>query len=137
MCWVLTAIAFARAGRRIGATAVNLIRILLALAVLVCVHRLLLGQWVPPVDGRALVLLGASGVIGLVLGDQCIIVALIHLGPRVTLLIATLVPPITALMGWRILDERLGWMHLGGMALTLAGIAWVVMERPTPGQAEL
>ena len=33
-------------------------------------------------------------------------------------------------MAWFWLDEALGAVAIGGMAITLAGIAWVVMERP-------
>ena len=50
LCWVFTSLAFAAAGRRVGPTAVNLIRILLAVVVLAAVHRLAFGTWAPRVD---------------------------------------------------------------------------------------
>ena len=90
MCWVFTSLAFAAAGRRIGPTAVNFIRIFLALAVLACVQRLLFGQWTPPISTRSLMLLGASGLIGLTIGDQFLFTALVYIGPRLTTLLMTL-----------------------------------------------
>lgn len=32
-------------------------------------------------------------------------------------------PPTTALMGWAVFDETLGWVALGGMAVAVAGVA--------------
>ncbi len=32
-------------------------------------------------------------------------------------------PPTTALIGWAVLDETLGWVALGGMAVAVAGVA--------------
>ena len=130
MCWVFTSMAFAAAGRRIGPTAVNLIRIFLAVLVLLCIHRALFAQWIPVVESRAIILLGVSGIIGLVIGDQCFLIALVDVGPRLTLLLATLAPPTTVILAWPMLDERLGWMQILGILVTLAGIAWVVLERP-------
>jgi drug/metabolite transporter (DMT)-like permease len=40
-----------------------------------------------------------------------------------------LVPPVTALMGRALFDERLSWVALGGMALAVIGVALVNSER--------
>jgi drug/metabolite transporter (DMT)-like permease len=37
-----------------------------------------------------------------------------------------LVPPVTALMAYALFDERLGWLALAGMGLTVVGVALVV-----------
>ncbi|UCD74575.1 MAG: DMT family transporter [Phycisphaerales bacterium] len=130
LCWVFTSMAFAAAGRRIGPTAVNLIRIFLAVLVLLCIHRAVFSDWMPQVEARGLILLGVSGLIGLVIGDQCFLIALVDVGPRLTLLLATLAPPMAAILAWPMLDERLGGVQIAGIMVTLAGIAWVVLERP-------
>jgi drug/metabolite transporter (DMT)-like permease len=130
LCWVFTSLAFAAAGRRVGPTAVNLIRILLALIVLAAIHRVMFGRWVPPVDRDGLWYLAASGVIGLSIGDQLLFSALVDVGPRISTLLMTLAPPVAALLAWPLLDEKLGAVAIVGIAVTLAGIAWVVIERP-------
>ncbi len=40
-----------------------------------------------------------------------------------------LAPPVAALIGWAILDERLGWGDLAGGAITLAGLALMFRAR--------
>ena len=130
MCWVFTSLAFAAAGRRIGATAVNFTRLFLALAVLVCINRMLFGQFMPPIGAASLWLLALSGLIGLAIGDQLLFTALVDVGPRMSTLLMTLAPPVAALLAWPLLDEPLGWVPVGGIAVTLAGIIWVVLERP-------
>jgi drug/metabolite transporter (DMT)-like permease len=134
MCWVFTSLAFAAAGRRIGATAVNFTRIFLALAALLCINRVLFGQYMPPIGGASLWLLAASGLIGLAIGDQLLFTALVDVGPRISTLLMTLAPPVAAILAWPLLDEPLGWLQVGGIAVTLAGIIWVVLERPPGGR---
>lgn len=129
MCWVFTSLTFAAAGRRIGSVAVNLIRILLALVILGCVHRVLFGIWIPRLDGVTVWYLGLSGLVGLAIGDQFLFTALVDVGSRMATLLMTLGPPVAALLAWPVLDEPLGWLAMAGIAVTISGIGWVVMER--------
>ena len=133
-CWVVTAMVLAAAGRRVGATVVNATRIWLALLILLAVHRLLLGSWWPSLTPASLWYLGASGVIGLAIGDQFLYRALIDAGPRLSTLVMTVAPALTALLAWPVLDEPMTWLAILGMLLTLGGIAWVVVEREQPAQ---
>jgi drug/metabolite transporter (DMT)-like permease len=130
MLWVFTSLAFAAAGRRVGPVAVNLLRILLAVVLLAVVHRLVFGSWVPRPDGRGFTLLAWSGVVGLALGDQLLFTALVDVGSRTATLLMTLVPPVAAILAWPMLDEPLGGRQVLGIAVTVGGIAWVVLERP-------
>ncbi|MDY7108254.1 MAG: DMT family transporter [Planctomycetota bacterium] len=132
MCWVFTSLSFAAAGRRIGSLAVNFIRIFLALGVLMCINRILFGHFLPPIGERSLVLLAASGFIGLAIGDQFLFTSFVDVGPRIAMLLMTAAPPVAALLAWPLLDEPLGWVPVLGIAVTLIGIAWVVLERPEP-----
>ena len=131
-CWVVTAMVLAAAGRHVGATVVNATRIWLALLILFAVHRLLFGSWWPPLSSESWWYLGASGVIGLAIGDQFLYRALIDAGPRLSTLVMTVAPALTALLAWPVLDEPMTWLALLGMLLTLGGIAWVVVEREQP-----
>jgi drug/metabolite transporter (DMT)-like permease len=130
MCWVFTSLAFAAAGRQIGPTAVNITRIFLALLALLCINRMMFGHFVPPVSAASLWLLAASGLVGLSLGDQMLFTALVDVGPRISMLLMTLAPPVAALLAWPLLDEPLGWLEVLGIGVTVTGIAWVVLERP-------
>ncbi|MFK7959897.1 MAG: DMT family transporter [Phycisphaerales bacterium] len=129
-CWVMTAMMFAIAGRRLGATAVNLLRIALALGMLLVIVRLRFGAWFPPIPASMSRTLMLSGVIGLAVGDQLLFVALVRIGPRLATLIATtLAPPLAAIIALPALGERLGIVQVAAMGVVLVGIAIVVLER--------
>jgi drug/metabolite transporter (DMT)-like permease len=130
-CWTVTALVFEAAGRRVGSLSVNLIRLVIAFGFLAIYGAVARGQPLP-VDAtpRAWSWLLLSGLIGFVFGDLCLFRALVVLGSRLALLVMALVPPLSALLGFVVLDERLEAVDLAGMALTVAGVAWVVLERP-------
>ncbi len=130
MCWVFTSLAFAAAGRRVGPTWVNLLRMIAALIVLAVVHRFAFGLWLPEVDPTVWFWLGLSGLIGLAIGDQLLFTALVDVGPRLSTLLMTLAPPVTAILAWPVLDEPLTWLAILGITITVAGVAWVALERP-------
>ena len=79
-------------------------------------------HWVPELIGAL-----AWSVLALTLGGSSLLYLLIQRGAatRVTSLLY-LVPPCTALMAWLLFGEDLGGLTLLGMALTVAGVAWVV-----------
>jgi len=130
VCWTATAMAFESAGRRVGSLAVNLIRLLGALALHAILGLVRRGALVP-VDApvHAWTWLALSGLVGFCLGDLCLFRAFVVLGARLSVLMMALVPPITALAGWIVLGERLSPRDWLGMGITLAGVAWVVLER--------
>jgi drug/metabolite transporter (DMT)-like permease len=130
VCWAITALAFESAGRRVGSLPVNLIRLFVGLACLCAVTWIRRGLPLP-VDATpaAWIWLGASGIVGFALGDLCLFRAFVMIGSRLSLLLMSLVPPLTALIGWLVLGERLDPREWIGMALTVAGVAWVVRER--------
>jgi drug/metabolite transporter (DMT)-like permease len=135
-CWAFSSLAFEAAGRRIGALTLNLVRLVIAFAFL-C-----LGAWAArglplPVDasGHAWFWLAISGLVGFVFGDLCLFRAFLLIGPRLSMLMMSLAPPLTAAIGWLLLSETLTARDLLGMTLTVAGIAWAVLERRRPGEA--
>ncbi len=134
LCWVFTSLAFAAAGRRVGATAVNLTRLLLAVVALATIHRLAFGRWIPDAGRDDILYLALSGVIGLALGDQLLFTALVDVGPRTATLLMTLAPPLAALLAWPTLGEPVTPRSALGILITVAGIAWVVLERSPSGR---
>ncbi len=133
-CWVVTSLAFTRAGQRVGSLAVNYVRLFFALPMLCGVTLLVRGQLLPlDASGDAWMWLSLSGLIGVVFGDMCLFRAFILIGPRLSSLIMATAPLMTAVIGYLVLDEELGWAALLGMALTIIGVAWALADRSSSG----
>ena len=108
----------------------NPIRLALAFCVLAAVTGLTRGLPLPTdATAHAWVWLALSGLVGFTLGDMFLFEAFVLVGARISMLIMSLVPLITVLVGWGILGERLSSRELLGMGLTIAGVAWVILER--------
>jgi drug/metabolite transporter (DMT)-like permease len=134
--WALTSIFFAEAGRRIGSFRVNVIRLGLAVAIYVVVLLISQGRLFPDDLNRTQVLwLTGSALAGLVFGDGCGFKALVMIGPRLTTLMYAGAPIWTTVIAWIFLGEHLGAWHLLGIALSIGGIVWVVLERRYKGGA--
>jgi drug/metabolite transporter (DMT)-like permease len=119
---------FALAGRRVGSQVVNRSRLLLAAPLLALLHLLLLGRLLPTAEPAAWLWLAASGIVGLVLGDACLFRAFVLVGPRVTMLIYSSYPLISTLLALLFFGEKLRPLQLLAMAITLAGLAWVLTD---------
>lgn len=133
VCWATSSIAFTRAGRRIGALSLNLLRLGLACIFAITLSTVRLGAPLPQgATPEQWMWLSLSGLVGFVLGDLCLFRAFVALGPRLSLLLMATAPPMTAVLGWLFLGERLTAVDLAGMGLTLAGIAWVLLAQPAP-----
>ena len=131
LCWAIGTLSFEAAGRRIGSTTVNFIRLGMAW-VMLAIWGLVSSRYVGvPIHatGEQWLWLGLSGLVGFFLGDLCLFRAFILIGPRLCTLVFTLAPPMTAVLGWMILGEKLSWINALGMALTLGGVVWVVADR--------
>ena len=129
-CWTITGLSFEAAGRRVGSLSVNLIRLFIALGLLSVFGVLTRGRFLPTdASAHAWIWLGVSGLIGFSLGDLCLFRAYVLVGSRIAMLMMALVPPMVALIGWFLLDERLGARDWLGMAVTVVGVAWVILER--------
>lgn len=139
-CWVITALSFEAAGKRIGSLSLNLIRLVLSLVPL-CLWGLVSRGHALPLDAdpSAWGWLALSGLVGFTLGDLCLFRAFVLIGPRLSTLIMASVPVWTSLLGFVFLDERLLGRELLGIALTVGGIAWAVAQRkpiPAPETSE-
>jgi drug/metabolite transporter (DMT)-like permease len=130
LCWTVTALAFESAGRKIGSLAVNHIRLVIAFFLLCLACWAVRGHPLPT-DATAhnWIWLSISGLVGFTFGDLCLFRALVVVGSRIATLCMALVPPITAFMGFLLLGETLSPLDLTGMALTVGGVAIVVLER--------
>lgn len=130
VCWTVTVLAFEASGRRVGSFAVNIIRLCMALVVFCLLSTALKGTPLPlDATAHTWFWLAASGLVGFVMGDLFLFRAFVVVGSRVSMLIMALAPPMTALIGWFALGETLTGRELLGMAVTLLGIAVVILER--------
>ncbi|MCX7786979.1 MAG: DMT family transporter [Spirochaetes bacterium] len=132
--WTVTALCFEFAGKRVGTRALNLIRITLGFLFLTVFSWITRGKLLPLDAPPSLWFwLGLSGFVGFVIGDLLLFQAFIEIGARISMLIYSAVPPLSALLGWVFLRERISFHGLLGMAITLSGIALVVLERGEQG----
>jgi len=130
-CWAVSVMSFDAAGRRVGSMAVNLIRLLIAFVLLAGLTTLLRGRPLPTdAPPSTWLYLSLSGFVGFFLGDLCLFRSFLLLGPRLATLLMSLAPPLAALGGIVLLDQHLRPLNWVGMAVTLSGVAWVVIERP-------
>jgi drug/metabolite transporter (DMT)-like permease len=128
--WSASALFFTWSGRRIGSQAVNLARLGMALILVCLLHLAIFRSPFPFQAGSGRIFyLGLSGLIGFSLGDAVLFESFVLLGPRLALLIMTLSPVFSALLGRLFLHQNLGWAKLLAILLALGGIAWVVGER--------
>jgi drug/metabolite transporter (DMT)-like permease len=134
LCWTVTALAFESAGRRIGSLAVNLIRLGIAFVFLTVFLAAVRGHALPDdASAHAWIWLGVSGLVGFTIGDLCLFRAFVVIGARLSLLLMSLVPPLSAVTAWMLMGETLTLRQWAAMAVTVFGVAWVVLERRTGG----
>jgi drug/metabolite transporter (DMT)-like permease len=128
--WTITALAFESASLKVGSLSVNIIRLVFGfifLTVFVWIRR---GMFLPcDASVENWTWLTLSGLIGFVFGDLFLFKSYTIIGSRFSMLIMTLVPPITALFGFALLNERLTFLNFCGMVLTLSGIAMAIFSK--------
>lgn len=133
--WTVTALSFEFASKRVGSLAVNMIRLTFAFVLLGIFTLISRGMFLPlDATPHAWFWLALSGLVGLVLGDYFLFKAYSILSSRIAMLIMTTVPPMTALIGWLLLGEKMVLLHIFGMFLTVGGIFLAIFSRPENGK---
>ncbi len=128
--WAFTAIFFTLAGDRVGSLAVNRTRLVMAVVMLGAMHLALFGTVLPlEATWHHWFWFGLSGIIGLMLGDSFLFQAYLDIGPRKGMLVMSSWPIFSSVMALMFLGETLGWVEITGIAVTVGGIAWVILER--------
>lgn len=135
--WTVTSMSFESAGKKVGSLPVNLIRLVLAF-IFYSVYMLITRGMPVPLDAGPdrWFWLSLSGLVGFVIGDLLLFQSFVLIGARISMLIMSLSPPITALISWVMLGEVLTLKNWLGMAVTLAGISLVILKRGQPNKED-
>lgn len=128
--WTITALAFEKASIKVGSMTVNVIKLFIGFIFLTVFAFFFRGIAFPSdANGMQWLWLSLSGLVGFVFGDLFLFKSYALIGSRFAMLIMTLVPPITALMGFLFLHETLTAMNMLGMTLTVSGIFLAILQR--------
>lgn len=129
VCWAITSTSFEDAGKKIGSVNLNLIRLVFAFVFLSTYTFVTRGMWLPMDASRdAWIWLALSGLVGIVIGDLLLFEAFVRIGARVSMLIYSIVPPLSGLIAYLFLGEAMTVMQIIGTLVTVAGIALVILE---------
>ena len=116
--------------KRIGASVVNMTRLLFALAFISVFHYYRFGSVLPwGTESWRWGVLAVSSILGLVIGDGALFFAFMRIGPRLSMLVMTLVPIIGAMFAWLCFGETILPIEFAGVAITVLAIGWVVSEK--------
>ena len=130
--WALSSVFFTKGGRQIGSVNVNRIRLVFAVILIMLAHLVTQGSLLPlNASPERWLWLGLSGFAGLVVGDSFLFQAYVLVGNRLGTLMSALSPVIGVLLAWIFLGERLALAQIGGVALSIAGVALVVLTSRT------
>lgn len=131
---VVCSVSFEAAGKKVGSLTVNIMRLFIGMAFLSTTAYFTRGMLLPlDATMKSYTFLGISGFIGMFLGDLFMFESFVLLGARVTTLIMTLVPVVTALSAWIILGETLTPLEMLAIFLTVGGILLVMYYKGRGG----
>ncbi len=128
--WTIAALSSEIGSKRLGVYVMNVWRMALALLFSALLMWGVFGNPYPVFAGtETWMWLLFSGVVGYFFGDWCLFNCYLTIGSRFGQLFMTLAPMFTAFTAWMLLGQRLSWISLLAMAVTLTGIAISVLSR--------
>lgn len=132
--WAVGAILFRKLGDALSPLAMNLTKSVLGTLYLAA---LLFFFGFESVSQPHFLLLGASGLLGIAVGDSFFFKSLMYLGPRMTVLAEMLGPILTVFFAVLFLKEKISLLTGLGIVLTLGGVAWVLWEHAGEDKARI
>lgn len=120
-CWALGGLIAVEPARRLGAIAFNRLRMSLVTIVLGSIAAAT-GGWHSLLNEHHATLLLLSGLVGILLGDSLLFAALGRLGPRRNAVLYAANAPMTVLLAWAVLDERMGLWQVFGCLIVSFGV---------------
>lgn len=129
-CWTISATSFEIAGKKVGSLSVNYIRLVIGF-IFISVYSYFTRGMFFPIDAAVSnwIWLTISGLIGFFIGDLFLFQSYLEVGSRISMLIMAASPPITAILGFFIMKERIDMIGVLGMSITMVGIAMVILSK--------
>lgn len=126
----ITSVCYTFAGRKINAVTSIAMSLPISWVLLMLIHQFTQGEFFPThASLERWFFLGASGILAFVLSSYFMLIAYQHIGPRLTMLIASFAPVLGALLAWVFLGQTLPSNSILGIAVVMFGIVWTVAER--------
>ncbi|GJQ61201.1 MAG: membrane protein [Melioribacteraceae bacterium] len=132
LLWSFNSISLTEATVRVGSVLVNIARMFFASFYLI-ITILLLGASFDLSSSQYFNLI-ISGFIGLIAGDTFLLKSLEQIGARLGMLLMSLAPPISAVLAFIFLNEVLSLTAVIGIAVTLLGVAFVILDKGQKAQ---
>ena len=126
--WAACGVLFTSVSQRIGTFSMNHHRVLWGSVFLIIAHIIVHGSIVPDVTLEIAGVLFASGILGVVICDAFLFQSYVDIGPRLSMLLFTTNPFMTAIVAWPLLGEKLGYGAWIGIIVTMLGTLFVLNE---------
>lgn len=134
LLWAVSSVIYVSLGKQMSPLWLNLSKSSIAIG-FILLTLVLRQDASPDLNFTSFMLLFLSGAIGIGFGDSVFFESLTYLGARRALLLEAIAPPLSAFLAVLWLQEQLNLSAWLGIFLTVAGVAWVVVER-TPEQIQ-
>jgi drug/metabolite transporter (DMT)-like permease len=133
LSWSIGIFPFTEAARRLGPNPVNHFRLALAVIFLTILSLIFLPisfsqLFTSPLPQHWL-WFGLSGIVGLALGDFFGFTSFAILGPRIGSIFSTLAPTAALFGGFILVNERINFIGIIGIFITIAGVIWLTLTR--------
>jgi drug/metabolite transporter (DMT)-like permease len=125
--WSVTSFLFAFASARVGSVQVNINRIILAAIILFLI--IISFGFDYTLSTKQVLYLVISGVAGLVVGDSFLFKSYQLIGARLSMIMMSLVPAVSAILAWLFLNEIITVIGIIGMVITIFGVLLVVIDK--------
>jgi drug/metabolite transporter (DMT)-like permease len=135
LIWAAAVILLKRSGESMPPFDLNLFRVTVSSALLLPTAALAGQASFASASLWDVFLLVASGAIGVAVSDTLFHASLNRVGAGVSAIIDTLYSPLTVLLAFVVLDERLTVLQLVGMTLVLGGVSAAARHQPPHGVA--
>ncbi len=133
VCWSIGIFPFTEAAKRFGTAALNQYRLFLAWIIisflLVVFYPVSIGGLFSLPQSMQYLFLGLSGIIGFTIGDYFSFSSFKLLGPKLGSLYTTFAPGSALLAGFMILDQRINFIGVFGIFITIAGVIWLTLSK--------
>lgn len=128
--WTVAALTCEVSSKRVGVAVTNVWRMLLGLVLSMMLCYIFMGSALPRyADLQTWAWLLSSGAVGFVVGDMCLLNSYMSIGSRYGQLFMTTAPIFSALSAWVLMGQRMTFMSIMAMIVTLLGIAISVLGR--------